>query len=305
MNKPAKIFSIVAVLLVLAGVVMFGLRQPQEVEPILAEQPMPVMPLAPTDTASPPALSALPASASAPQYPIDVAQPTPLNAAEKPPRFPSLGDSDDVVRLGLLEFIANKNVLAFLQLGQFVRHVVATVDSLPSEHVSPLIWPINPMPGHFSTGQGNNIHPAGLTTIHPGNDARYVAFINFVSQVDTAAAVAFYVRLYPLFQQAYQELGYPHAYFNDRLVEVIDHLLAAPVQMQPLEVSRVEVKGPYRPVRPWITYEFTDPALRDLSAGQKMLLRAGAVNHQRLRTKLMAIRARLTKNALLVREQPT
>lgn len=28
----------------------------------------------------------------------------------------------------------------------------------------------------------------------------------------------FYVRLYPLFQKAYVELGYPNGYFNDRLI---------------------------------------------------------------------------------------
>ena len=37
-----------------------------------------------------------------------------------------------------------------------------------------------------------------------------------------------YLHFYPLFQQAYQSLGYPNGYFNDRLVATIDNLLAAP-----------------------------------------------------------------------------
>jgi hypothetical protein len=36
--------------------------------------------------------------------------------------------------------------------------------------------------------------------------------------VDTRKAVALYVDLYPLFQGAYAELGYPNRYFNDRLI---------------------------------------------------------------------------------------
>jgi hypothetical protein len=34
--------------------------------------------------------------------------------------------------------------------------------------------------------------------------------------VDSAKLVAMYVRLYPLFQQACVDLGYPDGYFNDR-----------------------------------------------------------------------------------------
>ena len=46
--------------------------------------------------------------------------------------------------------------------------------------------------------------------------------------VEAKRLVAAYVQLYPLFQAAYQELGYPHGYFNDRLVQAIDDLLATP-----------------------------------------------------------------------------
>ena len=49
-----------------------------------------------------------------------------------------------------------------------------------------------------------------------------------MESVDTGRLAALYVRFYPLFQQAYRDLGYPNGYFNDRLVEVIDHLLVTP-----------------------------------------------------------------------------
>jgi hypothetical protein len=44
-----------------------------------------------------------------------------------------------------------------------------------------------------------------------------------------------------------------------------------------------------------VRYEFADPALESLSAGQKMLLRTGAENHQRLRAKLVDLRARVAR----------
>ena len=61
-----------------------------------------------------------------------------------------------------------------------------------------------------------------------------------------ARAVALYARLYPLFQQAYEELGYPGRYFNDRLVEVIDDLLATPEPTGPVRADADRDQGPGR-----------------------------------------------------------
>ena len=49
-----------------------------------------------------------------------------------------------------------------------------------------------------------------------------------------------YKQYYPLFQQAYVDLGYPEGYFNDRLVEVIDHLLATPGRDRPGAAAATE-----------------------------------------------------------------
>jgi hypothetical protein len=99
-----------------------------------------------------------------------------------------------------------------------------------------------------------------------------------MEQVDTQKLVQAYVRYYPLFQKAYQELGYPNGYFNDRLVEVIDHLLAAP-----------DVPAPIALAQPKVLYEFADPALESRSAGQKILMRMGPVNEARVKAKKATI----------------
>ena len=58
--------------------------------------------------------------------------------------------------------------------------------------------------------------------------------------------------------------------------------MTTPVPAQPPTVTLVEVKGDVPSTRPWVRYEFADPALESLSAGQKILLRTGADNHQRV-----------------------
>ena len=86
-----------------------------------------------------------------------------------------------------------------------------------------------------------------------------------------------------MFQQSYQTLGYPDGYFNDRLIEVIDHLLATPV-----------VKDPIRLIQPKALYLFADPALEALSAGRKILIRTGPTNAERIKKILREYRTLLT-----------
>ena len=46
--------------------------------------------------------------------------------------------------------------------------------------------------------------------------------VTLMKSMDTQQLADLYFRFYPLFQQAYEDLGYPGQYFNDRLVEAID-----------------------------------------------------------------------------------
>lgn len=211
--------------------------------------------------------------ATGPQFPIDA----PADAT--PP-----ADADARVAQALAALLGQPGVASFLQLDGFARRFVATVDSLPRDQSSTRLWPVQPTPQRFAP--------------EPGNVARYAPFVAFVDNVDTSKAVATYIQLYPLFQQAYEELGYPKKYFNDRLVAVIDHLLQAPepATMPPLKLT--EVKGEYAAAQPWTRYEFVDPQLEALSAGQKMLVRMGPANEKRLKAKLVEIRRGVAAGAV-------
>lgn len=204
--------------------------------------------------------------------------------------LPSLVESDTFVSAALTDLLGRKAVLSLLQTDGFVRRVVATVDNLTRAHVAPRLWPVNPAAGRFAVDANN--------TVKPNNDERYTPFVLLVESVDPASMVALYVRLYPLFQSAYEELGFPGMYFNDRLVQVIDHLLATPVPNGPLKVELTEVKGELKSQRPWVRYQFSDPALHALSGGQKILLRMGAVNQRRLKARLSALRQHVTRSAV-------
>jgi hypothetical protein len=223
-----------------------------------------------------------------PPAPPAVASPAPAEPAiryplreeapEKP--LPGLNDSDPVVRDALGSLWNAATLEQFFQLKDFIRRIVATIDSLPRAKIALRLMPVKPAAGPFlTTGRD-----AGLA-VSPANAARYAPYVRLAEAVDAKKIVALYARFYPLFQQAYRELGYPAGYFNDRLVDVIDHLLAAP-----------EVRAPIRLVRPKVYYLYADPELEARSAGQKVLMRMGNENAARLKAKLREIRSELTRH---------
>lgn len=241
----------------------------------------------------PPPVSAGPADAPAPsvpavKYPVESLQ---IEATEKT-TLPPLSDSGAPVRAALVEWLGKDSVAKFLQLDDFVRHVVATADNLGRSHAAPRLWPVSPTPGRFAVQQAGE-----GTEVAPGNAERYSAFIAFVEAIDTKRALSLYVQWYPWFQQAYEELGYPGRYFNDRLIEVLDLMIATPVVSAPIQLRLTEVKGPIASTHPWLRYEFADPALEALPAGQKMMLRVGPANQRRLKAKLSEVRTMLTEAA--------
>lgn len=283
------LFAVLAVLLGVAGYLGWPYLQralaPEPV-PVAAppEQAAPELPVAPAEVASEETAEAPP---SGPEHPIE-----PETTAAEDQRLVSvhnLDDSDPLMREQLAALFSRKDVLDFFQLDGVVRRIVATVDNLGRPRVPARIWPVNPTPGRFATIKGAD----GTETIDPDNSRRYAPWVRAIEAVDTEQAFRAYRRLYPLFQQAYEELGYPGRYFNDRLVQVLDLLIATPVHDEPLVVTLVEVKGPVPSLRPWVRYEFADPALASLSAGQRMLLRMGPDHQRRLQAKMRDIRARV------------
>ncbi len=245
---------------------------------------------------APPPVAEAPPAPPAPaepeiRHPIEEARPeTTAEPAKEAVPLPPLGESDKTVLDALAGLVGRKAVGAFLEDTGVVRRVVATVDNLPRKKASPSRWPVRPTAGRFTATPRNEGEYLSLE-----NDRRYEPLLQVMESADTGKLVALYVRLYPLFQQAYAELGYPKQYFNDRLIEVIDHLLATPELRGPIKLVPPDVKGPVKLERPWVMYEFADPDLEARSAGQKILLRMGAGNAGRVKAKLRDFRRQLTQ----------
>jgi len=230
----------------------------------------------------PPPVPVVSPSAIAPAKPaINYPVPLPPGMTELPP----VEQSDNFVKERLAELFNAQAVKTHLLTENFVRRVVATVDNLARSFAPPSKWPFRPTPGRFTVETD-----ADGSVIGARNAARYRPFVALVESLDTGRAVDLYRLLYPLFQRAYEDLGYPGKYFNDRLVAVIDLLLETPEPSGALKVELPEIRGPLKPTHPWVLYRYSDPALEGLSSGQKILLRVGRENEKRLKSKLAEFR---------------
>jgi hypothetical protein len=162
---------------------------------------------------------------------------------------------------------------------EFVRKLVASVDALARQDIAARMNPAKPPAAGFVTvGSGEQV------VLGAANFGRYAAWVELVDSLDADATVTVYRNLYPQFQKAYEDLGNPEGYFNDRVIEVIDHLLSAP-----------EAPATIALVQPNVFYEFADPALEAESAGRKLLLRMGPGNAARVKAKLKEIRDRIAR----------
>jgi hypothetical protein len=221
----------------------------------------------------PPAATAETPPPAPPSSEPAIENPVPSASAGETP-LPALNESDPAIKDALGGALGN-DAMQYLVPESIVRHLVVTIDNLPRQKAPAAKRP-TVSPGGPFLAQGDEIH----ATLDPKNYARYEPMVNAVRKLDMQRVADVYVRFYPLFQAAYQDLGYPNAYFNDRLVAVIDSLLAAP-----------EPSGPIELTRPNVLYTFADPTLEALPAGQKLLIRMGPDNAAAIKAKLRELRS--------------
>jgi hypothetical protein len=241
----AKLFVLIVLAAGLAGGYWYfqASKPPEADSPIIAEPEVPektpddvgpIHPIAPTESSEPGDRNLVP--------------------------LPALDDSDGYFLLALVD-IFGPDIRQALVSDALIDRFVATVDNLPRSHVAEKIRPVGRLPDRFLVDTTEDDDEFLLRT---DNFSRYDSLIYLIETADPEFIAATYRRFYPLLQKSYRRLGYPNGHFNDRVVEVIDHLLATP-----------KVEQPIRLIRPHVLYKFADAELESLSSGQKLLLRMG------------------------------
>jgi hypothetical protein len=219
-------------------------------------------------------------AAGAPRYPIErsLSGTGPIDPGTATLDAPA---SDKAISNALSTIPGREQILRFALPSEVVRRVVLTIDNLPGDNMSMQYRAVNAIGGPLRTDrQGQSV------VLSAANSGRYDEFVRMAIGIDTRRLVGLYKRFYPLFQQEYTAIGYPDRHFNDRVVEAIDDMLAAPTAAGPIEL-----------IQPRVLYEYADPGLERRSVGQRILLRMGPEHAQKLKAKLREIRIALTNES--------
>lgn len=275
MNKTNLIIFILLVLLGAVGLTIYFQGNPvpeqviQDMQPTTPPEPIknPIVHY--------PVPEAIQEQLTAPteQNEITVQTPSP----QLPEVLPSVQESDQSIQEALNGLFSGTTIkLLFME--NFIQRVVATIDNLPEKRLPRAHLPIKAPGGKFLV--------AGTTEapqISSRNHKRYNSYLSLLESINHDLAIKIYTHFYPLFQTSYEQLGYQNAYFNDRLVYVIDHLLETPNPPDPIQLSQ-----------PAVLFTYADPNLEKISAGQKILLRIGQEQRSRAINILNIYRKKLT-----------
>ena len=271
------ITGIIVLVLALAAWYVFSVRTPEVAEPPVVAPPIaqrPLEPMQPAEVVPEPATEA-PAPETAPP----VEEETPL---------PALAESDEAAVERLAELAGEAPLTDYIAGDAVIPRIVATVDALDGRQVPGVIQAVRGPGGEFLATADERPQvvirneagdPIPQYVVDPANYQRYSVYVEMLEAMDPEELASEFRDNQPLFEKAFSQMGYPEGDFDQRLLAVIDELLATPEPQRPLRL-----------IKPEAYFLYADEELESLSAGQKVLLRMGPDNAARVKDRLRAFR---------------
>ena len=238
------ILSVVGLVVVFSGVGWWWLRS--------REAPAP-------PTAPPAAFEEEPAESDPGVVPLDL---------------PALGSSDDFIRSLVAGVSAHPQLASWFVTDELVRRFVGVVVDLAGG-----LSPRSRLEFLIPEEEFEVLESGEMIVIDPEGYRRYDLLTETFVSLDTQGTTQLYHQLYPLFDEAYIELGIPDQDFADAMTLAIGNLLSAEVPEGPLEVQPNEA-----------IYEFRDLGVETHSPAEKHLIRMGPENARRIQAKLTELR---------------
>lgn len=205
-----------------------------------------------------------PPAALAPTTATDIARP-PTRPQREPLQLPPLVDSDPMLR-DLFATLSKSPLLSHLlvQRGIVRTATLAVVQIGDGKTPAVPLAPLRP-------ADRVSIDGGAVGRVDPGSYARWNAAVRALTSINPVDAARVYVNVKPLFDQAYQDLGYPNGDFDDAIVHAIRMLIQTPDPSS----DPVLLKRP-------AYYEHEDASLRNLAPVQKQLLLTGAEHRHQI-----------------------
>lgn len=276
-KQPPYLIYAVVVIVILAAVVWLVLipeqKEPEQTQVTVAPQQQEEVDLAPRivepDTAD---YSNQQAEESTPEQSFE---PEPEMVE---PEAPQVELNDAWVMSQVVELVPEKTLADLIIQQDMISNFVVFVDNASRGELVTQFSPLTAPTEKFAANQNGD----DLLTyeLNIKNFDRYDQYADLLVSLPTEKSVAIYKELTPAIDEAHMELGYEAGTFDRKLKRAMDFLIDAPVLTDDVKL-----------VAPSAMYQFADPELEGLLAIQKLLLRMGPDNQQKVRAKLVEFRA--------------
>ena len=279
-SKSSKFafLEIVLALAVIGGLVFYWLQSEEKsTEPSAISAPSVAAPANGPD---------LPATPDIPQQPDPVTllsdtnssvldAGTGINQLELTDALPGTAmDGDSLLRQKLAATGADSIMNKLMSTEHPINVSAAFIDGLGRGVILHKLLPGDPPKKAFSVMQED-----GVIYMSPSGYRRYDSYTNTLTALDSTQIVSAFHALRPMYEQAFQYLGLDPADFDNTIIRALDQVLATPEISEPIALQPKSV-----------IYTFADPALEDLPAVQKQLLRMGPDNIRRFKQQARALR---------------
>jgi len=205
-------------------------------------------------------------------------QALPIVEVEPAEILPQLNDSDLSVKTQLSQYFA-KQTLKLVVQDDMIRRFVVYVDNIGKGKIAKKHSPIIEPQSSFTVVDGD------ILTTSPESYERYTPFVELFTSMTPQQAVNFYKEYKPLFEEAYQEIGYQERDFDEAVFDAIDMILTTPI-----------VTGNVPLLSESVVYKYAYSEWEQLPEAQKQLLRMGAKNVKKVKSAVKGIKTFLERS---------
>lgn len=213
------------------------------------------------------------------QETLVVSEPKIVTSQQAKESLPILSQSDPYIEKEIIKLADGMNVSDLIRTPNLAQQAAVFVDNFAQGDLLSNNSPIKGPSQRFTAVDIN-----GKTYLNPDSYHRYDMYANLLSSLDPDELVATYQQMYPLFEEAFTDLGYANMDFNERVKQAIQEVLDAPIIEDPIELSSVSVN-----------YQFVDPKLENLPAAQKLIIRMGPDNAKKIKNVLRELENQLNQ----------
>ena len=185
-----------------------------------------------------------------------------------------LMDGDSMLRQELAATGTDSIMSKLMSNERPINVSAAFIDGLGRGVILKKLLPGDPPKQAFSV-----VEEGEVIYISPSSYQRYDSYTDTRTALDSKRLVSSFHALRPMYEQAFQYLGLDPGDFDNTIIRALDQVLATPEIIEPIALQPKSV-----------VYIFADPALENLPAVQKQLLRMGPDNISRIKQQARALR---------------